>query len=71
VPAKSFDFSTNLLCQKTTGLIAENYAHLIRLPFALFGRRGWGMRANLQKWDVPKETGGCEPFTHLLAGALF
>jgi hypothetical protein len=25
---------------------------LIRLPFAHFGRRGWGMRADLQKWDA-------------------
>ncbi|UIE38394.1 hypothetical protein [Leptodesmis sichuanensis] len=25
----------------------------IRLPFSLFGRRGWGMRANLHNWDAP------------------
>jgi hypothetical protein len=29
----------------------------IRLPFSLFGRRGWGMRANLQNWDelIPRD----------------
>ncbi|NJL41063.1 MAG: hypothetical protein HC833_11190 [Leptolyngbyaceae cyanobacterium RM1_406_9] len=25
----------------------------IRLPFSLFERRGWGMRANLQNLDAP------------------
>ncbi|NJO50254.1 MAG: hypothetical protein HC840_13355 [Leptolyngbyaceae cyanobacterium RM2_2_4] len=25
----------------------------IRLPFSRSGRRGWGMRANLQNWDAP------------------
>ncbi len=29
----------------------------IWLPFSLFGRRGWGMRANLQHWDAPNEAG--------------
>jgi len=43
----SFTLSLNPSPKEGEGL-------LIRLPFSLFGRRGWGMRAvNLQKWDAP------------------